>query len=651
DNTVYRQFPVEEELPKFIDLRLNDGLDPGKHFAQARQAKFVTAGDVVTIDDLRSTKLEIYDNLGDVFQFLQRTQGGMVEWSFLLNWPKLEDAKKEELYSKYASHELNFCIAEHDPAFFAKIAPYLANKKDKTFLDQYLVGADLKEFLKPWEYSRLNTVERVLLAGRLGGDEPKATARHLSDQLELMPVDRGQQDFLFATAIAGKALGLSRDAISLSKAQLDDGVVAERLLEEAEVLESPMEGAVAATVAAAPSRGLMRRKAKGLEQKSESLGRMQEAKKRSVRFARADNEMSNVDAFGIQPLKEIESRMTKVRQFYRKLEATKEWAENNYYHLLIAQQNAELVGVSAFWTDYANHVATAGEGQPFLSSHFTGAQRNFTEMMFAMSVIGLPYQSGEHAAEVEGTKLSIKTASPAIVIHREINEAPISDDKTPLLVSQNYFLHHDRYEQRNGEKIDKFVNGEFLAGAVYGCQVVATNPTSGKQRLELLVQIPRGAVPVLNARETRGQRFELEPYHTETFEYAFYFPLPSGEGGGNLGFPAHLARDEKIAAWADAREFQVVAKFSTTDTASWDYLSQHGTPAQVIGRMRDGNTSALQLDRIAWRMKDLDFFRQAIGLLQARHVYDHTLYSYGLYHAEVPAARQFLLHSDSFLNQ
>ncbi len=40
-----------------------------------------------------------------------------------------------------------------------------------------------------------------------------------------------------------------------------------------------------------------------------------------------------------------------------------------------------------------------------------------------------------------------------------------------------------------------------------------------------------------------------------------------------------------------------------------------------------------------------------IALLAARHVYDQTLYSYGLYHGEVPAARQFLLHADNFLNQ
>jgi hypothetical protein len=42
-----------------------------------------------------------------------------------------------------------------------------------------------------------------------------------------------------------------------------------------------------------------------------------------------------------------------VRQFYRALGATKEWAENNYYKLPIAQQNAELIPINAFWRDFA----------------------------------------------------------------------------------------------------------------------------------------------------------------------------------------------------------------------------------------------------------------------------------------------------------
>ena len=640
-NSAYRQVSVANRDTAVIATSLKKGLDPGKHYAEQKKISLLGAGGALEVGDLATAKLETYDDLGDLFTLYTTLSGNgaLAEFRFILDWPSLKDGEKREKYSKFACHELSFFLSRRDPEFFeAVVQPYLANKKDKTFLDLYLTGADLKKFLEPWEYSRLNAVERVLLAERLGGGEPTATARHLSDLFALIPTDTGREDYLFATAIAGKALGVERDGITLELQKRSSGAREVRLLEEAEVLDAPMDGGIVKEAPAAPARSLMRRKAKGLEKQSEELERQQEAKGAKSRFASKDMKFADADAFGLEPLGEIEARLAKARQFYRKLEATKEWAENNYYHLLIAQQNAELVGTSAFWVDFANHVAGAEQGAPFLSRHFITAQRNFTEMMFAMSVIGLPYEAGEHAAEAADGKLQIKAASPAIIIHREINEAPISDDKTPLLISQNYFLHHDRYEQRNGEKIDKFVDGEFLAGAAYGCQVVATNPTSGKQKLELLVQIPRGAVPVLNAHKTKGQRLELEPYHTQTFEYAFYFPRPSEEGDKNLGFPAHLARDERIAAWADAREFDVVAKFSTTDTASWDYISQHGTPAQVIERMRDGNTSALQLDRIAWRMKDIDFFRQAIGLLQGRHVYDNTLYSYGIYHGEVPGS-------------
>ena len=55
-----------------------------------------------------------------------------------------------------------------------------------------------------------------------------------------------------------------------------------------------------------------------------------------------------------------------MRQFYRKLDETKEWAENNYYELPIEQQNSELVTVNKFWNDYA----ARNPEEPFLSKTF-----------------------------------------------------------------------------------------------------------------------------------------------------------------------------------------------------------------------------------------------------------------------------------------
>ena len=93
-------------------------------------------------------------------------------------------------------------------------------------------------------------------------------------------------------------------------------------------------------------------------------------------------------------------------QLYRRLDETKEWAENNYYHLPIQQQVAELVPASAFWLDYAK-----AEGKtPFLSTHLADASHNFTEMMLALAVLDLPFAAAKHEAKFDGNKMKIGRA-------------------------------------------------------------------------------------------------------------------------------------------------------------------------------------------------------------------------------------------------
>src|SRR5205807_226019 len=135
----------------------------------------------------------------------------------LLNWPKLKPEQKRTLYAKHASHELHFFLAKKDPAFFqAAVRPFLANKKDKTFMDHWLLEDDLGQYLEPWWYGRLNTVERVLLAQRLR-DEPARTARDLADRLRLQPPNIDHLLSLFDTAVKGGALD-AEDALGLRSA-------------------------------------------------------------------------------------------------------------------------------------------------------------------------------------------------------------------------------------------------------------------------------------------------------------------------------------------------------------------------------------------------------------------------------------------------
>src|SRR5204862_6452461 len=134
-------------------------------------------------------RFEAYDSLPRLYLLYATLskEPKLAEFRFILDWPKLKPEEKREKYSKYACHELSFFLLKKDPEFFRTVVkPYLANKKDKTFLDRWLLDEPLAEFLDPWQFGRLNTVERVLLAQRIAGEGPK-TARHLTDLIRLQP--------------------------------------------------------------------------------------------------------------------------------------------------------------------------------------------------------------------------------------------------------------------------------------------------------------------------------------------------------------------------------------------------------------------------------------------------------------------------------
>ncbi len=341
-----------------------------------------------------------------------------------------------------------------------------------------------------------------------------------------------------------------------------------------------------------------------------------------------------------------------VRAYYRQIGATKEWAENNYYHLRITQQDGGLIPVSTFWRDYAAHLAGGKKGA-FVSPHFAEASHNFAEMMLALAVLDLPFDAPKHASKADGGQFTLTAGGPVVVFHKEIKPAAAANAaQGQLLVSQSFFRNGDRYRQEGNEKFEKYVTEEFLTGAVYGANVVVTNPTSAPVKAEVLLQIPQGALPVLGSKATSSRYVRLEPYTTKTFEYAFYFPAKSAKAGTKFEhFPVNVAVANTAAAAAKPFEFNVVAKLTQFDKASWDYVSQYGTEADVFTFLDQNNLASLPLPRVAWRCRDVAFFKKLTAFLGEHHIWDETIYSYALLHNDAPALREWLKHKDAFVSQ
>ncbi len=472
---VERTMALPEVLTKLHDLRLMLNLDPGKTFTEKKEATLLEAGQKITLDNILTSDLETYDSLASVhalFMTLSHDER-LAKFGWVLDWPKLKDEEKRARYSEYACHELNVFLARKDPSFFTSvIVPHLRNKKDKTFIDDYLLGADMKRYAAPWAYGRLNIAERCLLAERLP-DEAAATARHLRELWELLPPNPERNSQMFDTALMGDAL-FKEDKSGLSDARR--GLVA-----------SSEPSTPVATTAPAPAGfiayGSSLKRSNSYSGSTSiaggviTMGDLAQTPRQFRTKARRPYLRDGVDAPGNEQKNELsidadsgslnheESKRlrTVTRQFFRALGPTKEWAENNYYELPLSQQGAELITINAFWRDYAGRDPKT----PFLSTHVAEASGSFSEMMLALAVLDLPFNSPKNVQKTEGSRFTMTAGGPLIAFHREIKLAAPARDREELLVSENFYRQGDRYREEGNERFDKYVTEEFLPGVVY----------------------------------------------------------------------------------------------------------------------------------------------------------------------------------------
>jgi hypothetical protein len=590
--------------------RLRGGLDPALHLAEQRRIDIVPSGGAATIDDVRHAEIQVYDSLASVHRLFRTLTGDvdLAEFEFVLRWPELSDDEKARAYAGHACHELHLFIFQKDRAFFdATVRPYLANRLHRTFLDDWLLEEDLSGYLDPWAFARLNVVERILLGRRLPA-QAAAVARQLREQVELLPPSSTAAERLFRRSLHGDAL---RDATAA-----DQGLGRLKELQKKADSRGPADGVAprpSAEAAAAPP---------------------------VPDPSRSEPEPSQAPVPAALEL--ARGRRANAQALYRGPEATRRHVEQGYWHRRIDEHEADLVGPGLFWQDFA----AASPDAPFLSVHVAEAAGSFTEMLLALAVLDLPFRSVEHRTGTEGSRLSIRAESPLLLLRQEI--APIEPapaGSSPVLVSQGVFRLDEPYRFDGNQRRDAYLTRELLVDVPYGCRVVVTNPSSSPRELDLLMQIPEGAIPVDGGFETIGMPVRLEPYATRSIEFAFYFP----QRGEARQYPVQVAEGGRLAAAARPVVWQVRTEPTQVDTTSWEHVSQSAEPAAVLRFLDTANLLRIDLGRIAWRMRDRAVFDAVLARLRARLAYSDVLYSYGIFHGDPQTTREYLRHADGFL--
>jgi hypothetical protein len=645
--TDYREISLAEKAWIPADMRLASTFPLDAHVAQQQRIKPLQAGSTLTLDEDAISRLTIYNGLDKAFS-LYRTSlpnSAMGQFDFLVQWNTLTEEKKVELYDKYACHELHLFLNRRDKKFFDEhVARLIRDKKEKQFMDEYLLGLELKKYTHPWAFQRLNVLERLLLADR-HPELRETTRRHLLDLVRQNPIAREQTMAQFEIASGIERLGTrSRNETAKSDKLatlkpgewgMFKGYKNSNANGAGAAANKLMLGGVAGLKDADgdSSLGIIEEQRKQLAERKSSLGK-KSASRRAFALPQVNRE--SLDLYYLELSKEKSSNV-----LFRQTDQTKEWAESQYYRIENISQNGQLVGPNRFWQDYAER----NPDEPFLSGHFPEAVRSLTEAMAALAVLDLPLVAEPITPGYKDGNILISAATPAVIVYEESANGEARTD-VPVLTSQRFFDDSPAYQSRNQAHKHLYVEDEFIAGVPYGCQIVVTNPTATARSLNVLIQVPQGAVSLGDSRPTRTVPVDVPPFQTQIVGYSFYFPV----AGQFDHYPVHIALDEEIVAFADVAKFKVLDEPTKFDTQSWAYVSQRGTDNDIFDFVKSQPLESVELDDVAYRLRDRQFYTKLIQALDSRRVFHRTTWSYSVMHKDAPRIDAFLQHEDGFVN-
>lgn len=613
------QRTVARPLPEIQtrDLRLAEALDAETPLSFERTVSIASPDQPLDLERLGSAQLQVFASVGQLLGLYKTLVGDdrLSAFDPLGRWHELDDAAKRKTYSELASHELHLFLWAHDRPFFDEVVrPYLKHKKEKQFVDHWLLGSDLEPYRALWRYNQLNAAEKALLAMRDPEMRP-AVVRELSETVEEQDENHARLRQILESALAGERLEeeMSRGValgIGGFAGQRESGRYADEA--ENEAMFGFMMGDMAAP-AAKDARTNQRKLTEELDLAAPGL-------------ARGDWRM-------LSRRRQQQGQLP----FYRQLDSTKQWAESQWDRVRSVGGPAPgtLIPIDPFWAE----LARADEDQLPLSEELLRPVENRHAALAALALCRLPLQAGDVELP-SGADQPYRPGHPVAVVTKRLKRLETVDDAPSVLLGQ-------RFEEAGQTKPESdeppSALSEFLTGVAYTGQTVVSNPTGQKRTVDVFWQIPAGSLPLAGSQATDSKTIELEPFAVQAIAYHFYFP----RAGEFTHYPATASREGQLLARGVEKTFQVVDQPSEPEGESWEGIARRGSPQQIAEFLKEANLRALDWSLVAHRMSDAEVYRVVTEVLNEAQLPIAELWAYGLKHHDPQAISTYLnLRSD-----
>lgn len=606
--------------PELEDLRLAKSLPADQLLSFQRAVSIVSAQDPLDLATLGSAQIQVYGDVASLMTIYRTLVGDdrLNEFQVLGRWHKLEMAEKLKHYSELASHELHLFLYMHDREFFdSVIKPYLANKKEKQFVDRWLLGEDLASYADLWKYQQLSAAERALLAIRVPALR-EHIRRDLAETVALIEEDHGAQRNRIESALRSRRMSVS--------GAMEGVVEMEMLSEEMADSQSFMMMDAAGMGGAGMGGGMGGMAGKKLAEMergsvARQLGREMKEK--------AAAEPSAAALFGGRNMLALGDR----RAFYQELDSTKQWAESHFDRVRVVggPSPIQLIPINAFWSDLAANEWTEQAASPRVSKDLLACTDNRHAALIALAMCGLPLQAGEIGLPSKPETV-YRPAHPVALVTKRLRSLQAAADESSILIGQLFQrVNQDRRPDEELTEPDQFVTGEAYQG-----QVVVSNPTATEKTVELFWQIPAGSIPLAGSQVTDSKTITLAPFAVSAIDYKFYFP----SAGKFVHYPATVSQGDALLANGKEKSFDVAEQWND-DTVTWQSIARDGSAAEIKAFLDKANLHELNWSHVLHRLRDREVYQTVVDVMKDARLPETAVWAYGFHHADLEAMQRF----------
>ena len=600
----------ESKPVELFDLRLAKSLDAKIPYTFERAVLVAGPDQPLDLASLGSAQLQVYGSVAQLMDLYKTLVADprLNEFDDLAKWHTLDRVAKLQAYSRLASHELHLFVWFHDREFFDDVVkPFLANKKEKQFVDHWLLDADMSQYSRLWKYNQLNAAERVLLAMRHPAIR-KVVQRQLQ---EVVATQDDNYELLrrgIESALKANQLGMRESTTA----------TASGLIEDQELLD--LGGGVGGMFGGGGYQGGRPQGGQKL-QRQQAGEEMDELKSKKAASASRRYLGRAADSLG------------RDAGFFRNLDTTKQWAEGQWDRVRTVGnlRPADLIKVSPFWSD----LAEMNLQEVTVSHNILRPVGGRHDALVALAMCGLPLAAGNIGLPTDRDKAYLPEHEVAVVT-KQLKRLDVDDEPSKILIGQRFekidASESKRTKQRSGAL------KEFMIGVGYHGHIVVSNPSMEQKTVEIFWQVPEGSLPLGKNRFTDSKTITLEPFNVQAIDYQFYFP----EAGTFTHYPATVGIGSKLLARGESRDFSVVAEDSNNAAVTWGNVVTKGDLKAIESFLSSANLREIDWSLIAYRMKDPAVYKAVTAVLAREKISKPVLWAYGFAHRDQLGMQTYL---------